>query len=86
MPFVKPDWAYNYSEEDLKFRDHSNISSGYWWIETGGMRDTITDAEEIRDQFFTEFRLLLSYRFSISWSRLFPDGIGRVNPKGIDFF
>ena len=27
-----------------------------------------------------------SYRFSISWSRLLPDGIGRVNPKGIDFF
>ena len=26
------------------------------------------------------------YRFSISWSRVFPDGIGQVNPKGIDFY
>src|SRR5437660_1004198 len=27
-----------------------------------------------------------AYRFSISWSRLLPDGIGRVNQKGIDFY
>ncbi len=26
------------------------------------------------------------YRFSISWSRIFPEGIGQVNPKGIDFY
>lgn len=27
-----------------------------------------------------------SYRFSISWSRVMPNGIGEVNPKGIDFY
>lgn len=27
-----------------------------------------------------------NYRFSISWSRLFPEGIGKVNFKGIDFY
>lgn len=27
-----------------------------------------------------------TYRFSISWSRVFPDGIGEVNPKGIQFY
>lgn len=27
-----------------------------------------------------------AYRFSISWSRIIPDGIGKVNQKGIDFY
>ncbi|ERP38852.1 GH1 family beta-glucosidase [Chitinivibrio alkaliphilus] len=29
---------------------------------------------------------LQSYRFSLSWSRLFPHGRGRVNSKGVDFY
>ena len=29
---------------------------------------------------------LKSYRFSISWSRIYPDASGRVNEKGIDFY
>ena len=27
-----------------------------------------------------------SYRFSISWSRIIPDGTGEINQKGIDFY
>ncbi len=27
-----------------------------------------------------------SYRFSLSWPRLIPDGQGRINPQGIDFY
>ncbi|MGC8590464.1 family 1 glycosylhydrolase, partial [Athalassotoga sp.] len=27
-----------------------------------------------------------AYRFSISWSRIFPNGKGKVNKKGIDFY
>ncbi len=27
-----------------------------------------------------------SYRFSISWSRIFPNGIGEVNEKGVKFY
>ena len=27
-----------------------------------------------------------SYRFSIAWTRIFPDGTGKVNQKGIDFY
>lgn len=29
---------------------------------------------------------LKAYRFSISWARLLPEGIGEVNQKGIDFY
>jgi beta-glucosidase len=29
---------------------------------------------------------LQAYRFSIAWSRIFPEGRGRVNPKGMDFY
>ena len=57
--FEKPDWAYTFTEEDLKYRGHSatngkmehyGVDSGYWWIELGGTNDTISDAEEIRDE------------------------------------
>jgi beta-glucosidase len=27
-----------------------------------------------------------SFRFSISWSRIFPDGIGEPNPEGVEFY
>lgn len=27
-----------------------------------------------------------AYRFSINWSRIFPNGIGEVNSKGVDFY
>ena len=29
---------------------------------------------------------LKAYRFSIDWSRVLPDGFGRVNEKGIEFY
>lgn len=27
-----------------------------------------------------------AYRFSIAWSRIFPDGRGKPNPKGVDYY
>ena len=49
--FIKPDWAYEVTDEMLATRDHSQISYGYWWIELGGMeQDTIKDNEEIKDE------------------------------------
>lgn len=50
MPFVPPAWARKFEEEDLKFRDHSAWEFGYWWVEFGGMMDTIKDNEHIRDE------------------------------------
>jgi beta-glucosidase len=29
---------------------------------------------------------LTAYRFSINWARVFPEGTGSVNPKGLDFY
>lgn len=29
---------------------------------------------------------LKAYRFSVAWSRIIPDGKGKVNPKGIEFY
>ena len=29
---------------------------------------------------------LKAYRFSISWSRIFPNGKGKINEKGVDFY
>jgi beta-glucosidase len=29
---------------------------------------------------------LKAYRFSIAWGRVFPEGIGRINPAGLDFY
>lgn len=46
-PFIKPQWAYTYTESDLAHRDHRDFASGYWWIETASP-DTIADGENIR--------------------------------------
>lgn len=29
---------------------------------------------------------LRAYRFSVSWSRILPQGVGTINPKGVDFY
>lgn len=49
VSFVKPERAYEYSESDLSCRDHSQITSGYWWIEYGA-DDIISDCESVRDE------------------------------------
>jgi hypothetical protein len=50
MKYIPPAWAKKYTEEDLKFRDHSTWEYGYWWVEFGGLLDTIADNETIRDE------------------------------------
>lgn len=50
MPFDPPPWIRKYTEEDLRFRSHPTWEYGYWWVEYGGMRDTIKDNEDIRDE------------------------------------
>jgi FAD dependent oxidoreductase len=50
MPFVAPSWARPITNDNLKFRGipRSSFEYGYWWIELGGMYDTIKDNERLR--------------------------------------
>lgn len=52
-PFVRPKWAHRFeSPEDLPFRIRGVQASNFWWVEVGGLNDTITDAEAIRDDLY----------------------------------
>ena len=52
QPYTPPPWAHVYaSDADLK----PNIGkfdpgNNYWWLELGGMQDSIADTEEVRDE------------------------------------
>ena len=50
MPYKGPAWARKIKPENLKSRPISSTSweYGYWWIEWGGLGDTIRDNERIR--------------------------------------
>ncbi len=49
--FVKPAWANTYkTDADLNGRHHGLGSGNFWWIEVGGDRDSIHDAETCRDE------------------------------------
>ena len=51
VPFITPDWAYHFTEDDLRNREHNDIRSGYWWIELGGYHSPVIDnAEEIYNE------------------------------------
>ena len=60
VPFTPPEWAYDFpSDDDLPFRDMARDTlgdekqfTGFWWLEYGGIRDTIADDEEIRDELY----------------------------------
>ena len=54
-PFTEPDWADHFGSDHISLqhgtRDHSfadNYSTNFWWMERGGTKDTISDADEIR--------------------------------------
>ena len=49
VPYQKPSWAYEYTDSDFNNRTVKiTKTNNFWWIEYGGMKDTILDAEEIR--------------------------------------
>ncbi len=51
QPFVAPDWAYKFeSPDDLPYRIKGVQATNFWWIELGGLDDTLRDAEAIRDE------------------------------------
>ncbi|WP_395089674.1 FAD-dependent oxidoreductase [Armatimonas sp.] len=51
QPYTPPSWAYKFTKpEDLPNRMRGVNAHNFWWIEVGGLCDTIKDAEEIRDE------------------------------------
>lgn len=51
IPFIPPSWAHKYTDEDLPCRSLDNPSN-FWWLEFGGIHNTIDDAEEIRNELY----------------------------------
>jgi hypothetical protein len=51
QPFIAPRWVYKFENPaDLPFRMNGVQGHNFWWIEVGGLQDTIGDAETIRDE------------------------------------
>lgn len=50
--FVRPEWAYQFKEEDIRSEQRHLGPTGqnFWWLEVGGMGNTIAQAEELRDE------------------------------------
>ncbi len=52
LPFRAPEWAHVYKDGDLPNRGLMPEGNNFWWMEFGGVRDTIGDAEAIRDELY----------------------------------
>lgn len=51
QPFIPPPWANVYATDaDLNGREHDVTGTNWWWIEVGGDRDAIHDAEACREE------------------------------------
>ncbi len=49
--FQPPAWAYSFDENStLPSRVGNGTGHNFWWIELGGLQNTISDAETIRDE------------------------------------
>ncbi len=72
-PFRAPEWAYHYTDETAPKRPLDPIGgSNFWWIEIGGTKDTIGQADEIRDE-------LLKISYGVwEYIKNHPDGRGRA--------
>ena len=71
IPFIPPQWAYHFTEADLPKRVlKAHKATNFWWLEVGGMQNTIADAESIRDE-------LLKIAYGV-WDLIknHPDGRG----------
>ncbi|MHC4887661.1 MAG: FAD-dependent oxidoreductase [Planctomycetota bacterium] len=51
VPFIPPAWAHTYTEADLPNRNlQAEGNDNFWWLEFGGLLDTIEDSDSIRDE------------------------------------
>jgi len=51
QPYTPPPWAYKFeSAEDLPYRIKGSNPHNFWWVEIGGINDTIHESEWVRDE------------------------------------
>ena len=53
VSYTPPAWAYSFPDDDAmnnKPHDLYAINTNFYWIELGGMQDSIGDTEEVRDE------------------------------------
>ncbi|MGC6768977.1 glycoside hydrolase family 1 protein [Enterococcus sp. LJL128] len=68
---------WDYASKEFNFRFYDGVTTehtSYFY------RDYQKDIQKMKDIGFNSFRT------SISWSRLFPEGTGEVNPKAVAFY
>ncbi|MBL1225068.1 glycoside hydrolase family 1 protein [Enterococcus sp. BWR-S5] len=68
---------WDYSSKEFNFRFYDGVTTehtSYFY------QDYKEDIQRMKEIGFNSFRT------SISWSRLFPDGVGELNQKGVDFY
>ena len=71
VPFIPPTWAHVYSDADVAHRSMiPDSAENFWWLEIGGMGDTIRDTEDNRDE-------LLKIAYGVwAYMKNHPDGRG----------
>jgi len=52
VPFRAPAWAYHYDEKTCPKRDMRPTGHNFWWMEFGGLLDTVKDSDLIREELF----------------------------------
>lgn len=83
-----------YQIEGSPLADGAGPSNWHRFVHTPGMTAS-GDTGDVACDHYRKYRSdvelmaglgLNAYRFSISWSRVFPEGTGKVNEKGLDFY
>ncbi len=71
LPFKAPAWAYHYTDETVPRPDLAMPGDNFWWLEYGGLFDTIGDARAIGRELV---KIALGY-----WEYIknHPDGRGK---------
>ena len=53
VSYTPPAWAYTFkTDEEMNYKPHNlyQINTNFYWIELGGMQDSIGDTEKVRDE------------------------------------
>ncbi|UDQ97137.1 FAD-dependent oxidoreductase [Lentisphaerota bacterium WC36G] len=68
--FTAPEWAHHYTDETAPKRELVPTGHNFWWLEIGGMQNTLLDCDNIRDE-------LLKIAYGVwEYIKNHPDGRG----------